>query len=294
MAGWPGALVATPALSLNAFTRNSAEQPGVFGKQFLACKSTLISSTSKGFGKRSSKPLDEFSQQNACACYHHCVTVRGRFITFEGLDGSGKTTQIEKLAATLRDQRIRVHLTREPGGTVFGETIRHLILDSATSKLSANTELALMFAARTQHLDEVILPALEAGDYVLCDRFTDSTEAYQGGGRQLGSKSVLVLHRVLCADLQPDLTILLDCDLNFSLNRARHRNLVTSAAGHRDENRFEQEDPDFFARVHNKFHEIAEREPKRVAVIDARDTPEETHQKILATIQERLQILLSR
>lgn len=222
------------------------------------------------------------------------MTVRGRFITFEGLDGSGKTTQIEKLAAGLRAQRIRVHLTREPGGTPFGETIRHLILDSTTSKLAASTELALMFAARTQHLDEVILPALEAGEYVLCDRFTDSTEAYQGGGRQLGSKPVLVLNRVLCADLQPDLTILLDCDLNFSLNRARHRNLVTTAAGHWDENRFEQEDRDFFLRVYEAFHAIAQREPKRVAVIDARGTPEETHQKVLATVQERLQISLSR
>ena len=222
------------------------------------------------------------------------MTTRGRFITFEGLDGSGKTTQIEKLAADLRAQRFRVHLTREPGGTPFGETVRHLILDSATSKLASSTELALMFAARTQHLDEVILPALEAGDYVLCDRFTDSTEAYQGGGRQLGSKPVLTLHRVLCADLQPDLTILLDCDLSFSLNRARHRNLVTAAAGHRDENRFEQEDRDFFSRVHQAFHTIAQREPKRVAVIDARGTPEETHQKVLAAVRERLQILLPR
>ena len=226
------------------------------------------------------------------ACYDFSVTMRGRFITFEGLDGSGKTTQIEKLASTLRAQHLRVHLTREPGGTPLGETIRRLLLDSGTSSLSGNTELALMFAARTQHLDEVILPALEVGDYVLCDRFTDSTEAYQGGGRQLGSGSVLALHRALCANIQPDLTILLDCDLNFSLTRARHRNLVTAAAGHPDENRFEQENRDFFSRVHEAFHKIARREPERVAVIDARGTPEETHQQILATVRGRLRLLI--
>ena len=218
------------------------------------------------------------------------MNTRGRFITFEGLDGTGKTTQIEKLAGFLRSQHIYVHLTREPGGTPFGEKVRHMLLDSNAPNVSARTELALMFATRTQHLDEVILPELAAGHYVLCDRFTDSTEAYQGGGRQLGSEPVLELHRVLCGNIQPDLTILLDCDLNFSLNRARHRNLVTTAAGHPDENRFEQETREFFARVHEGFHKIAQREPKRVAVIDARGTPEETHQQVLTILRDRLQL----
>jgi dTMP kinase len=146
-----------------------------------------------------------------------------------------------------------------------------------------------MFAARAQHLHEVILPALAAGHYVLCDRFTDSTEAYQGGGRRLGSEAVLTLHRVLCNNIQPDLTILLDCDLTVSLNRAVHRNLMTNAQGHADENRFEQESRAFFG-VHEAFLTIAEREPKRVALIDARGTPAETHAKILTIVRDRLHL----
>jgi dTMP kinase len=218
------------------------------------------------------------------------VATRGRFITFEGTDGSGKSTQIEKLADALRSLHLKVVLTREPGGTPIGESIRHMLLDSATHGLCPHTELALMFAARAQHLREVILPALAAGEYVLCDRFTDSTEAYQGGGRELGSEPVLTLHRVLCDDIQPDLTLLLDCDLTVSLARAKHRNLVTNAGGHADENRFEQESQAFFGRVHDAFLAIAQREPKRVAVIDARGTAVETHGKILAVVRDRLQL----
>ena len=224
------------------------------------------------------------------ACYHKSVLHRGKFITFEGTDGSGKSTQIEKLANVLRAQRFEVLLTREPGGTPVGESIREILLNSATAGLSARTELGLVFAARAQHLLEVILPALAAGHYVLCDRFTDSTEAYQGGGRELGSEIVLTLHKLFCDDLQPDLTFLLDCDLSVSLGRAQHRNLITSAAGHADENRFEHEGRAFFGRVHDGFLAIARREPKRVAVIDARGTPAETHAKILRVIQKRLEI----
>ncbi len=215
---------------------------------------------------------------------------RGRFITFEGTDGSGKSTQIEKLAGALRSLHFEVLLTREPGGTPIGESIRHTLLDSATHGLCPRTELALMFAARAQHLHEVILPALAAGHYVLCDRFTDSTEAYQGGGRELGSEIVLTLHRALCDNIQPDLTILLDCDLTLSLARAQHRNLVTNAQGHADENRFEQESRAFFSRVHEAFLAIAEREPKRVALIDARGTPVETHGKVLGVVRDRLHL----
>ncbi len=218
------------------------------------------------------------------------MDTRGRFITFEGLDGSGKSTQIEKLAGVLRSLHLEVLLTREPGGTVIGESIRHMLLDSATHGLGPKTEMALMFAARAQHLQELILPALLAGHYVLCDRFTDSTEAYQGGGRELGSEVVLAMHRVLCEDIQPELTILLDCDLTVSLTRARHRNLITSAAGHVDENRFEQESRAFFGRVHDKFLEIAARQPNRVVVIDARGTPAETHAKVLEIVRDRLQL----
>src|SRR5882724_13120045 len=149
---------------------------------------------------------------------------RGKFITFEGLDGTGKSTQLRKLAATLRASGHRVVETREPGGTSTGEKVRKVLLDSATAALSPLAEMALMFASRSQHIAEVIEPALEHGSIVLCDRFTDSTEAYQGSGRKLGSHPVRELHRVLCGNLQPDLTILLDSDAASSLSRARRRN----------------------------------------------------------------------
>src|SRR5580692_6415644 len=142
-----------------------------------------------------------------------CVPVhahRGRFITFEGLDGCGKSTQLAKLAAVLGAQGLSVVVTREPGGTPTGEKVRRLLLDTNTSSLAPLAELALMFSARSQHIAEVIQPALAEGRIVLCDRFTDSTEAYQGGGRKLGSEAVLALHRVLCGNLWPELTILMD------------------------------------------------------------------------------------
>src|SRR5215470_6366623 len=116
------------------------------------------------------------------------MPARGKFITLEGLDGCGKSTQLERLATALRAQGLDVVVTREPGGTTTGEKIRHVLLDSATLGLSPWAEMALMFASRAQHLSEIILPAIHAGKIVLCDRFTDSTEAYQGGGRKLGSE----------------------------------------------------------------------------------------------------------
>src|SRR5579863_3066912 len=169
---------------------------------------------------------------------------RGKFITFEGLDGCGKSTQLKKLAAVLRHQGFDVVMTREPGGTSTGEKIRQVLLDSRTAGLDPHAELALMFASRAQHIHEVIQPAVAAGQIVLCDRFTDSTEAYQGGGRKLGSAPVLQLHRILCGGLQPDLTILMDSDVAASVARARRRNKA-DASKHAnkgsDENRFEKE-----------------------------------------------------
>src|SRR6476661_2982928 len=205
-------------------------------------------------------------------------SLHGRFITFEGLDGCGKSTQLEKLAAVLKAQGFSVVVTREPGGTATGEKIRRLLLDTATAGLSPMAELALMFASRAQHITEVIDPALAQGCIVLCDRFTDSTEAYQGGGRKLGSEPVLALHRILCGDLQPDLTILMDSDVAASVERARRRNEAKSAKGrgHGDENRFEQENRAFFTRVRNAYLAIARREPGRVVVVDARGTPAQT------------------
>ena len=217
---------------------------------------------------------------------------RGKFITFEGLDGTGKSTQLRRLAAALREVGHKVIETREPGGTPTAEKIRKILLDSGTAGLSPLAEMALMFASRAQHIAEVIEPALASGSIVLCDRFTDSTEAYQGGGRKLGSDSVRELHRVLCGNLQPDLSILLDSDPHSSLSRARRRNKIASRTAGRshDENRFEQETRTFFARVREGYAAIARREPGRVITIDARGTPGQTHQRIVEVVRKKLRL----
>ena len=209
---------------------------------------------------------------------------RGRFISFEGLDGCGKSTQLEKLAGALRQQGIDVVTTREPGGTEIGERIRAVLLNSRTSGLDPLAEMALMFASRAQLIAEVILPALEAGKWVLCDRFTDSTEAYQGGGREIGSEPVLQLHAVLCGGLWPDLTILMDSDVSSSVSRARKRN---KSAEH-DENRFEKESRAFYVRVRDAFLEIARREAQRVVLVDARPPIEIVQDRILRLVRERM------
>jgi dTMP kinase len=211
---------------------------------------------------------------------------RGKFITFEGLDGSGKSTQLEKLAAALREEGIDVVTTREPGGTAVGESIRAVLLDSRTCGLDAHAEMALMFASRAQLIAEVILPSLEAGKWVLCDRFTDSTEAYQGAGRELGSGAVLRLHEVLCGGLWPDLTILMDTEVKASVKRARRRNKAVECE--HDENRFEKESTAFFERVHAGFVVIAARETQRVVLVNARPPVEEVHAEIMRVVKERL------
>jgi dTMP kinase len=233
------------------------------------------------------------------------VSRGGKFITFEGLDGTGKSTQMRKLAAALRAAGCKVVETREPGGTPTAEKIRRILLDSKTEGLSAPAEMALMFASRAQHIAEVIQPALERGDIVLCDRFTDSTEAYQGYGRKLGSENVLQLHQILCRGLQPDLTILLDFDPATSLGRARRRNQLLShptrdgaknvskkaaAKSHSDENRFELQSRSFFARVHEGYRAIAAREAQRVVDIDASGTPAQTHRRIIEAVEHRLKV----
>jgi dTMP kinase len=228
-------------------------------------------------------------------CYHRDVPARGKFITFEGLDGSGKSTQLEKLARSLRRHGMSVTVTREPGGTTTGERIREVLLHSGTAGLAPMAEMALMFASRAQHIQEVILPALAAGNIVLCDRFTDSSEAYQGGGRKLGSNAVLQLHEVLCGNLQPDLTVVLDNEVSFSIERARRRNQKRVASRsekkvEKDENRFEQESQAFFGRVRNSYLAIAQREPGRVKVVDARGTPDETHAIIMEVVRKKLKI----
>ena len=214
---------------------------------------------------------------------------RGKFITFEGLDGVGKSTQLKNLAAWLRQRGIDAVTTPEPGGTEIGKKLRNVLLNSRTAGLSPLAEVALMFADRAQHIDELILPALERGQWVLCDRFTDSSEAYQGGGRELGSQPVLQLHRILCHDLRPDLTILMLSDPARSVARARRRNVKHSRARKQeDENRFEHESRAFYKRVLETYLAIAEREPRRVVKVDAAEPVAEVHKLIAGIVESRL------
>ena len=213
---------------------------------------------------------------------------RGLFITLEGLDGSGKTTQIKRLAVWLERRGFHPVLTRQPGGTEIGDRIRELLLSSRSTGLAPSAEMALMFADRAQAIAEVIEPALAAGKIVLCDRFTDSTEAYQGGGRELGSDAVLELHRLLCANLQPDLTLLLLPSLDASLARARNRNQRVLAQTGQDEGRFEREKEDFYRRVWQKYRDIAAREPARVVLIEGNLTIDEVNEQIVEALAARL------
>jgi dTMP kinase len=213
---------------------------------------------------------------------------RGAFITLEGLDGSGKTTQIKLLAAWLTRRGQEPVLLRQPGGTATGDRIRELLLDSRSRGVAPTAEMALMFADRAQAIAEVIEPALAAGRTVVCDRFTDSTEAYQGGGRELGSAIVLDMHRIVCGGLGPDLTLLLLPGLETSLARARRRNQRVETETGASEGRFEQEKDAFFRRVWEKYREIAAREPDRVVLIEGDLTIDEVHEQIVEAVSERI------
>jgi dTMP kinase len=229
---------------------------------------------------------------------------RGYFITFEGLDGSGKTTQLRRLAAWLTASGLPVVSLRQPGSTPLGDRIRALLLDSraesALGAIAPLAEMALMFADRAQAIAEVIEPALASGSIVLCDRFTDSSEAYQGAGRGLGSERILAMHAAVCNSLQPDLTLLLQQPVTAALARARRRNRrggktgsgVEAEAGTKneapDESRFERESDDFHARVHAAYLAIAAREPQRVVTIPGEDSIDGIELRIRALVAERL------
>ena len=219
---------------------------------------------------------------------------RGFFITFEGLDGSGKTTQLRRLASSLTDAGYNVVTLRQPGGTALGDRIRGILLDSKSEatlgQISPLSELALMFADRAQSIAEIIEPALAAGSIVLCDRYTDSSEAYQGAGRELGSERVIAIHAAVCNNLQPDLTLLLLPDLDASLKRARRRNTRSVKQSGADENRFEREGTAFYQRIHAAYEAIAAREPERVVAVRD-DASIAKIEAILQTIvSERLQL----
>jgi dTMP kinase len=220
------------------------------------------------------------------------IMSRGYFITFEGLDGSGKTTQLRRLAASLEAEGHTVVTLRQPGGTPLGDRIRSVLLDSASEAalgpIAPAAEMALMFADRAQSIAEIILPALAAGSIVLCDRYTDSSEAYQGGGRQLGSKRILAMHAAACDNLQPDLTILLLPSLEASLKRARRRNHRHVEKQGADENRFEREPDAFYRRIYEKYEEIAAREPHRVVPIRDNLSIDEIQTRIHEIVSSRV------
>ena len=223
---------------------------------------------------------------------------KGTFITFEGPDGSGKTTQIRLLNQWLCANHHVPVLLRQPGGTPLGEQIRSILLNSrtepATGCIAPLAELALMFADRAQSIHDVILPALTAGQIVLCDRYTDSSEAYQGAGRALGAERVLALHQALCNGLQPDLTIMLLPDVDAALARARNRNQrVRAAHGGADENRFESEGEAFYRRVHATYQAIALRDPHRVVPIMGNDGIEAVARHVRDIVAARIPALRS-
>ena len=186
--------------------------------------------------------------------------MQGTFITIEGGEGAGKSTMMERVAGWLEQRDMTVVQTREPGGTELAELIRDILLDRQHDSLSSQAELLLMFAARAQHLHEVIRPALTRGDAVLCDRFTDATWAYQGGGRQLAASDIATLENLVHGDLQPDLTLLLDLPVEQGMRRAARRS---------ESDRFEMESLQFFGRVRDAYLDRARQHAGRFAVIDA-------------------------
>lgn len=205
--------------------------------------------------------------------------MKAKLITLDGIDGAGKTTQLEVIRQWFAAHGLPVLFTREPGGTALGETLRGLLLD-AQGRVSLKTETLLMFAARQQHLDEVILPALAAGTHVVCDRFTDASYAYQGGGRGLGAEAVAVLEQWVQGGLRPDLTLVLDVPLATALARLN--------AG-RDKDRFEREDAAFFARVRDTYLQRAAAEPQRCVVVDSSRSKEMVKAQIETVLAERFQ-----
>ena len=205
--------------------------------------------------------------------------MRGRFISMEGGEGAGKSTMMVRVAAWLESTGHQVITTREPGGTELAEKIRAILLDDEHMELCNQAELLLMFASRAQHLAELIRPALARGETVLCDRFTDATWAYQGGGRQLPSELIAGLEQMVHGDLQPDLTLLLDLPVELGLKRAARR----SAA-----DRFEQESVNFFERVRKAYLDRAKSQSDRFAVIDASREVEQVWAQIETVLNKRL------
>ena len=208
------------------------------------------------------------------------MKTRGIFITFEGMDGSGKTTQMHRLGERLRSLGHTVTETVEPGGPPIAQKIRRILLDSANQELSPTTEILLYFASRAQNVDEWILPALERGEIVLSDRFTDSSLVYQGVGRGLGIDAVNDLDRIACRGLKPDLTILVDVDAEASLARARSRNQAVPHC----ETRMDDQALEFHLKVHEAYHALAAAEPGRVKLVNGRAGMDEIEREVWSIV----------
>ena len=200
------------------------------------------------------------------------------FITLEGIEGAGKSSAVECVVQTMRSLNCTVVATREPGGTELGERIRALVLDKRLVSMSADTELLLMFAARAQHLEDVIRPALARGECVVCDRFTDASYAYQGGGRGLPVTAISQAEAIVHPDLKPHTTLLLDAPPEVGLGRAQGRGAA---------DRFETESVSFFERVRNVYLMRAAADPDRIITIDAKWDLDRVHAQIRAVLKER-------
>ena len=202
---------------------------------------------------------------------------KGKFITIEGSEGAGKSTNIRHIQDYLNNKNIDFISTREPGGTPVAEKIRDLLLDKTNTSLCSDAELLLMFAARAQHLNELIIPALESGKWVLSDRFTDASYAYQGGGRGLSWEKIAQLEQFVQGDLRPDATILLDIPVELGMERVRNRG---------ETDRFEQEQLSFFKRIRNAYLTLAKEHPERFHIIDTQPAIEDVHKQLTQVMDE--------
>lgn len=209
--------------------------------------------------------------------------MRGKFITIEGGEGVGKSTQLTALRDWLTASGRESVFTREPGGTPRAERLRELLLEHSTEPMPAECELLMVFAARATHIASVIRPALERGAWVVCDRFTDATYAYQGGGRGMDASQIALLEQLVQKDLRPDLTLLLDAPLDLTTARAQHRNTATGKT-----DRFEREQREFFERVRNTYLSRAKQEPRRIVVVDASADRDAVSAAIRGAIEGRL------
>lgn len=207
--------------------------------------------------------------------------MKGFFISLEGGEGAGKSTQNKRIVDWLSEHGKDVVETREPGGTIVSEQIRKVLLDTRNAGLTATAELLMMFAARAQLVQEVILPALKDGKVIVCDRFADASYAYQGGGRQLGAETVSIVEKLVLEDLQPDLTLLFDVPVEQGMKRVASRG---------DADRFEIESIRFFDRVRNAYLDRAAAHPHRFRIIDASLDEEQVWQQVLSVLQERLEL----